>query len=261
LKKEIQILLTAFMFYTQFPIGKWVKYDKDYLSKSIKYLPIVGWVVGLVIGGVYSLSTMVFSPFVSLVFSLIAGVLVTGAFHEDGFADVCDGFGGGWTKEKILTIMKDSRVGVYGATGLVLLFSLKGGLLFDAYHQLEPIKIIGLTVLAHTISRFIASTFLITHQYARSGDDSKARDATSENQTNNIVIGGVLALMPILLYGVYFSSWMFLLLIIPCYLTKIVLGNYFKKWIGGYTGDCLGATQQVVEIVFYVSWIVLWKFI
>src|SRR6478609_3085615 len=125
MKKELHIFFTALLFYTRIPCPKNIDHNPDYLHKASRYFPLVGWIVGALTFIIYYLSSFLFPSQIAIVLSIIAGILITGAFHEDGFADVCDGFGGGWTKEKILTIMKDSAIGAYGAIGLVLLFLLK----------------------------------------------------------------------------------------------------------------------------------------
>src|SRR4029079_18757485 len=109
---------------------------------------------------VYYISSFLFTAEIAIALSITVGILVTGAFHEDGFADVCDGFGGGWTKEKILTIMKDSAIGAYGAIGVILLFLLK----FQAMSKALSVTIntkpqtinFLLFVAAHSISRLAA---------------------------------------------------------------------------------------------------------
>ena len=88
------------MFYTRIPCPKNIDHNPEYLNKASRYFPLIGWIVGGICFGVYYLSSNVFSVEIALILSMIAGILTTGAFHEDGFADVCDGFGGGWTKEK-----------------------------------------------------------------------------------------------------------------------------------------------------------------
>ncbi len=113
------------MFYTRIPCPKNIDHNPDYLNKASRYFPLIGWIVGGISFLVYYLSAVLFTNEIAVILALIAGILTTGAFHEDGFADVCDGFGGGWTKEKILMIMKDSAIGAYGAIGVVLLFLLK----------------------------------------------------------------------------------------------------------------------------------------
>jgi adenosylcobinamide-GDP ribazoletransferase len=129
MKKELRVFFTALMFYTRIPCPKWVDHDDDYINQATRYFPFIGWIVGVICFlFLYGASLLLPVP-VAVVISMLAGVFITGAFHEDGFADVCDGFGGGWTKEKILLIMKDSRVGAYGVIGLVVLLLLKASAL------------------------------------------------------------------------------------------------------------------------------------
>ena len=125
MKREIHVFFTALMFYTRIPCPKWVDHDPEFLNQSIRYFPLIGWIVGIISGLFLYLPGTYFSIPVAIILSLIISVLITGAFHEDGFADTCDAFGGGWTKKKILEIMKDSRLGTYGVIGLLLLISLK----------------------------------------------------------------------------------------------------------------------------------------
>lgn len=253
MKKELQIFLTAIMFYTRIPVPHWVNHDADYLNKATKYFPLIGWIVGFVCAFVFIGINYLFNSSIAIILSMVASVLLTGAFHEDGFADVCDGFGGGWTKDKILLIMKDSRVGAFGVIGIFFILLIKFSLLstFSAA-QLPFILIAG-----HSLSRWAASTFILTHQYVRENEDSKAKPVAKQFLLPHFYIATIFGILPLLL----FKNIYVLLLIIPVYTMKIYLGWYFKKWIGGYTGDCLGATQQLCEIIFYFSALALWKFI
>ncbi len=253
MKKEVQIFLTAVMFYTRIPVPSWVNHDADYLNKATKYFPLIGWIEGIIAVLVFVGANYLFNPSIAIIISMAASVLLTGAFHEDGFADVCDGFGGGWTKEKILMIMKDSRVGAYGVIGTIFILSLK----FYVLASFTPIQIPIVLIAAHALSRWAASTFILTHEYVRENEDSKAKPVAKKFLFAHFLIASLFGILPIIL----FKNAMAFLLIIPVYLMKVYLANYFKKWIGGYTGDCLGATQQLCEIVFYLSAFVLWKFI
>ena len=102
------------------------------------YFPLIGWIVGGFSALIFWASSFLFPVSISIIFSMIASILVTGAFHEDGFADVCDGFGGGWTKEKILEIMKDSRVGSYGVIGMILMLGTKFAVLYQMNPHINP---------------------------------------------------------------------------------------------------------------------------
>jgi adenosylcobinamide-GDP ribazoletransferase len=261
MKKEIQIVLTAFLFYTRINISRFVIYEEENLSKCTKYLPVVGWLVGGFSALVYTLCIQALSPAVAVILSILISVLITGAFHEDGLADSCDGFGGGWTKDRILTIMKDSRIGTYGTVSLIILFGLKIALLIDVYVLLnDSIYIILFTISAHSVSRYVASTFIYTHKYTRDNVTSKVKPVAENSNVLMLIVGGVLAFIPFLILAYLTANYLLLLAIIPMYVSKLFLGRFFNKWIDGYTGDTLGATQQITELVFYISILILWKF-
>ena len=256
MKEEIRIFFTALMFYTRIPCPSWIDHSEDYINKATRYFPLIGWIVGgasaVVIYGLH----FVFPAPICVVLSLVASVLVTGAFHEDGFADVCDGFGGGWTKEKILEIMKDSRIGAYGVVGLFLLFALKifaviELLNFDVWYCIKA------SILAHVVSRFCAVTLIFTHEYAREDATSKIKPIAKKLTTTNLIISGIWLVPAFLL----FQNYWVLLVIVPVYLMKMYLAKYFTKWVGGYTGDCLGATQQITETIALLFCLGLCKYI
>ncbi|MCL9807236.1 adenosylcobinamide-GDP ribazoletransferase [Flavobacterium amniphilum] len=265
MKKELDIFFTALMFYTRIPCPKNIDHNPDYLNKASRYFPLVGWIVGSVTFGAFCLFNYLIGPEIAVLLSMIASILVTGAFHEDGFADVCDGFGGGWTKEKILLIMKDSAIGAYGAIGVVLLLLLK----LMSVNML--LKITGIPTLnlyityllvfvtGHSLSRLAAVSIVFTHEYSRDDATSKSKPI-AQNYTWREVVGAFFfGLLPLFILS-YFQ-WQLILVLVPLFLMRIYLARYFQKWIDGYTGDCLGATQQVCEVVFYLSAIAIWKFI
>jgi adenosylcobinamide-GDP ribazoletransferase len=256
---ELRIFFTALMFYTKIPCPAWVDHSEEYLNKATRYFPLIGWIVGGFSALVYFSASFLLPASVSVILSMVASVLITGAFHEDGFADVCDGFGGGWTKEKILLIMKDSRVGAYGVIGLIMILLLKYSLLLDCPPAFLPFILIS----AHSLSRFAASTFIYTHKYVRENDDSKIKPVAKGISISFLFIAGIFGLFPLLFTAVYFDNYFLLLIMIPVFISKWLLARYFQKWIGGYTGDCLGTTQQVAEVIFYLfSLIILsWKYI
>jgi len=256
LKKEIRIFFTALMFYTRIPCPKWVDHSEEYLSKATRYFPVIGWIVGAATAFALYAFSFVLPISLALILSVAVGILLTGAFHEDGFADVCDGFGGGWTKQKILDIMKDSRVGAYGVIGTILLLSLK----FFALYEIARIDVVlccKVLILAHTLSRFSGIILRKNLEYVRENDNSKAKPIAKQTSSKDYLIAFLFCLIPLFL----FKTAMILLLFIPLLLIVLYLRSYYKKWIGGYTGDCLGAVQQVAEVALYISFFILWKFI
>jgi adenosylcobinamide-GDP ribazoletransferase len=253
MKKEIDIFFTAVMFYTRIPCPKWITHDDNYLNKATRYFTLVGIIVGGITALVFFVAQYFLNTTIAIVLSMISSIFLTGAFHEDGFADVCDGFGGGWTKQKILDIMKDSRVGAYGAIGIGLLLLLK----FVSLQSL-PVKQIGIILLcAHSISRLCAVVVIYTSSYVRENDDAKAKPLAKSITLKEFLPAIFFGLIPMVLF---FNLKVFLFLPLPI-VGVIYLRYYFHKHIGGYTGDCLGATQQVSEILFYLNIIAVWKYI
>nr|WP_315173894.1 adenosylcobinamide-GDP ribazoletransferase [uncultured Flavobacterium sp.] len=266
MKKQLHIFFTALMFYTRIPCPKNIDHNPDYLNKASRYFPLIGWIVGAIAFGVYAAASWLWNAEIGIVLSMIASVLVTGAFHEDGFADVCDGFGGGWTKTKILNIMKDSAIGAYGAIGLILLFLLKymslvtlvkGEALFTNYSSLFTLLLVFIT--GHSLSRLAAISIVFTHEYSREDATSKSKPIAQQYSWKEVVGALFFGLLPLL---VLLSNHAIIgLVVLPVFLARYFLARYFQKWIDGYTGDCLGATQQVCEVIFYLTLLAIWKFI
>lgn len=266
MKKQVHIFFTALMFYTRVPCPKNIDHNPDYLNKASRYFPLIGWIVGAIAFGVYAAASWLWNAEIGMVLSMIASVLVTGAFHEDGFADVCDGFGGGWTKTKILTIMKDSAIGAYGAIGLVLLFLLKymslvtldkGDSLLTNYHSLFTLFLVFIT--GHSLSRLAAISIVFTHEYSREDATSKSKPIAQQYSWKEVLGALFFGLLPLLV--LMMNHAIIGLVVLPVFLARYFLARYFQKWIDGYTGDCLGATQQVCEVIFYLTLLAIWKFI
>lgn len=240
---QLQLFFTAYMFFTRLPAPRWVGYSPEMLQKSARYFPLVGVLVGAIGAGIYLAAHMFFTQSIALLLSMAATVWVTGAFHEDGFADVCDGFGGGWTRDQVLTIMKDSRLGTFGAVGIGLLMALKFFALLEIDAALVPLALIG----GHSASRVLSVTFLYTHSYVQRDELSKAKPLANSLSTGELLIASVTGLAPLLLGDVRFVA-----ALLPMWIARWLLGRRFVRVLGGYTGDCLGATQQVTEVIFYL---------
>lgn len=260
MREELKIFLTAVMFYTRIPCPAWVDHSSDYINKSIRYFPVIGWIIGAISGIGFVLGNWVVGPTFAALFFITISVWLTGAFHEDGFADVCDGFGGGWTKEQILKIMKDSRVGTYAVVGLILLILIKVSLLVKVSSQYNSISLLLVVINGHTLSRVMAATVIFTHQYVREDELSKAKPVSKVYSITNLVSVLLFGLIPTVAIAIINGQVWWYFVPIPLYLVKIYLAHLFQKKIGGYTGDCLGATQQIVEVAYYLIVILIWKF-
>jgi len=257
LKNELVYFATALMFFTRIPVPFKIPYSSDIMNRSQKYFSWVGLVVGLINAVILYLSFQLFGLEIAIVLMMASSVLLTGAFHEDGFTDVCDSFGGGYGKEKILTIMKDSRVGAYGAIGIVLLLALKF-FSIQVLGHINSLETLWVIILAHSSSRFISGTMIYTHQYVTDIDASKSKPlANKPLDGTSLMIGLLSVIIPMIII----QDWRLIPVFGFAYIGKIYLGWYFKKHIGGYTGDCLGTVQQVCEVLFYLGTIIAWKFI
>ena len=261
MKEEIKIFFTALMFYTRIPCPKNIDHSQDYINKATRYFPLIGWIVGAISFVVFWLSSYLFDINISVLFSLIAGILVTGAFHEDGLADAFDGFGGGWTKAKILDIMKDSRVGAYGVIALIFLFALKFFCLnnFIAKIDMHSYLFISLIFVSyHSLSRLTAINIVFTSQYSRENESNNIKPTAKARSYKEIVGAYFFGILP--LVGLCILQWQFCIVIIPLAILYFYSKRYFNKWIDGYTGDCLGAVEQIAECICLLTFLVLWKF-
>lgn len=125
MRRQLTLFTVAVGFLTRLPVPSAAEYQPVWLARSARYFPLVGVLVGFINAGVWWLCSHWLPKGVSVGLMLAVSLLATGAFHEDGFADVCDGFGGGTTADRTLAIMKDSRIGAYGAIGIAVLLGLK----------------------------------------------------------------------------------------------------------------------------------------
>ncbi|RVU85381.1 adenosylcobinamide-GDP ribazoletransferase [Leucothrix sargassi] len=245
---ELACFYAGLSFYTRIPMPKWVIYKPENLNKSRKYLALIGVFVGLVAVATYLLSSLILPVSLAILLSMVATVYLTGAFHEDGYADTCDGFGGGWEKAQVLDIMKDSRVGSYGVVGLLLLLLLKFVVLWEVA-QVNVVTMLLSLLLAHAISRFMASAVMQHYDYVSHAATSKSQQVVSLRLSN---VDMLVSIVPIVFLLLVSLEWRFVVALLGSALITFFLGQYFKRRIGGYTGDCLGAVQQVSEVVFYL---------
>jgi adenosylcobinamide-GDP ribazoletransferase len=244
-RREWYLLRTALMFLTRLPVGRNLPFNEDLLNGSARYFPLVGALVGLIGALVYGIAVLLFPTAIAVLLSMAATILLTGAFHEDGFADVCDGFGGGWQREQVLAIMKDSRVGSYATVGLFLLLTIK----FQALEALDNAALVGpALVVGHALSRLLAISYLIELPYVRDADSSKIKPMATR-MSGNALRFAVASTLPLLLL---ISLWQILLIAIVLLVFRYFYGYYIQKRIGGYTGDCLGSAQQIAEVLIYL---------
>ena len=245
---QLNLFYLALSFFTRLPVPKTMHYSEALLNKANRYFSLVGLVTGLFL----ALSYVCFSTFlpvnISILLTMTISLLLTGAFHEDGLADMADGIGGAFTIEKRLTIMKDSRIGTYGAVTLVMALLLKFTLLVNLAEQ-DSNHLLLAIILAEALSRAVAGSLISSMPYVSDIEQSKSKPLAQAQSSSELTLLLLIGLAPLIFYS---SEVIFSLLIV------LVLFRWlFKLWlmarIGGFTGDCLGAGQQLSELLIYLT--------
>lgn len=256
IKHEWILLLVAVQFLTRIPVPSFKHYDPQWLHQSSRHFPAVGLLVGLLCAGVFWLGILLFTPLVAAVLSTAFGIKLTGAFHEDGLADSCDGLGGGLTRERTLTIMKDSRLGTYGVLGLVSALLLKISLLAS---MPIPVAVIAL-IIGHTASRLLCISLLSLLPYGGEIEHAKAKPMAQQLTPIQGLYSSGWLILAIILVALIFPNTMqqiglaqWLLAMILALIATDYMRRLLRRRLDGYTGDGLGATQQLSEIAIYIG--------
>lgn len=253
--------LLALQFFTRIPVtgrlAAWVGYSPDMLRASAAYFPAVGLVVGGVAAGVFggfcvALATNTWTCAVAAVMSTVTTVLLTGAFHEDGLADVADGLGGASQATRALEIMKDSRVGAFGVYAAVLAMASKFSLL-AWLGSVSLIQTCAALVLAHVSSR--TASMMLIRFLPHVGDSATSKSKPLADQISLKSVSVACVWQGLAVWGVsYFLSWQAQMWALAmCLSAMLWMGRWFWLRLQGFTGDCLGATQQVCEIACYLG--------
>lgn len=246
LRAEWRLFKMALIFFTRIPV-RVDDFKAQDLDRSARYFPLVGLLVGAVAAAVFGVTQWCLPLPLAVLASMVATILLTGAFHEDGLADAVDGLGGSFDKARALAIMQDSRIGSYGAIALVLGLLTK----FEALTHIQPLLLPSVLIAGHALSRFAALVVIHLQAYVRSEGKSKPLATTLSRKA--LAFGAIPGLLPLALLTP--QLW---LALIPVVIVWLWFSRKLKQRLGGYTGDCLGAMQQLTEIAFYVG-IVIWS--
>jgi len=241
---EIRLLLTAMQYFTRIRVPAWVGHAPERLTGAVRYFPAIGLIIGASGAAAMWLAALVLPAPLPAILSTAVTLLMTGAIHEDGLADTADGLGGGATRERALEIMKDPRVGVFGAIALMLMLLLKIATL-----TLMPLwTAMAALVAAHAFSRFCAVLVIFASRYVGSADRSRAAPVVEQVKIGDVIVAALFGLPALALCGPRV-----LVAILVALMSVALLTRWCVRRIGGYTGDTLGATQQLAEIGCYVA--------
>jgi len=281
MSRFLRHFLLAVQFFTRIPVtgrlADWVGYSPAMLRASAAHFPGIGWLVGAAAAGVYAvllalLPASPFAPLVAAALSTVTTVLLTGGFHEDGLADVADGLGGSAERERALEIMKDSRVGAFGAMALVLALLSKVallGLLGSAEVTLPGLDdasseasleapfdgwLVAVALFAaHVVSRGLPLLLIRLLPHVGDTVGSKSKPLAEQISLPSLGAASLWVFLALALAAIALPA---INLIVACSFAVIALlwmGRLFTRRLQGFTGDCLGATQQVCEIAFYLG--------
>ncbi len=246
LRLEWQLFLLAVQFLTRLPLPAGLPWSDDLQVRSAKYYPLVGALVGAIGAAVLGGAALVLPLPVAVLLSMVATLALTGAMHEDGLADAADGLLGGADKARALEIMRDSRIGTYGAVALGMALALKAALLM----ALTPGQAAWLLVAGHALGRMAVVHVISTTRYARDvGAKFVAPAITPDGY--RVALATALVVLAALVLGAGPGLTFFAM--ITCIALAQALRAGFVARLGGHTGDCLGATMVVGELGVYVG--------
>lgn len=244
LRRQFEYFCNALVFYSRIPGPARLTYNDTLLARGSRYFPLIGMLLAALGAAVIYVLAQFLPQSVAVLLGMALLLLSTGAFHEDGLADACDGFGGGYSPEKILHIMKDSRIGTYGAAALCMILLAR----WQSLSLLPLTAIIGVMICAAGLSRAAAISISLFLPYQRLDLDSKAKPIARNLRRKDVLLAWGFALLPLCWMPNLFA----LLALASCIAIAILAGRYYLRHLGGYTGDCLGAAQQISELVILI---------
>ena len=234
----------SFIFFTRLPFWRLHEPPQACYKTVVEHWPLVGWLTGGVMAAILYFGSMVMPYLVAVIAAIVVRMLVTGALHEDGLADFLDGFGGGGRdRQRILDIMKDSRIGTYGVLGLVCYELLLGATLFSLTPEMAAFTILA----ADPFSKMVTSQLVMMLPYARKEEDAKSKTVYRKMEWKAGVSLAIQGLLP--MAGFLFLTrlpWT-MIIFLPC-LVMYFLYLLIRQRLQGYTGDCCGAVCLLVEL-------------
>ena len=239
-RREMVLLIVAAQFLTRLPAPRLSAFKPDWVTRSARWFPLVGQLVGAIAGVVFVGAAQLWPPAVAAVLALAAGLLVTGALHEDGLADTADGLFGGATPARRIEIMKDSRIGTYGVLALVVAVGLK----VAGLAALAPAAAFWALVAVHGLGRAAAVTAMRLTPYAPEGRPTRWTPAQAGVRTWELAFSLMLAAWPLAMLGPLAAG----AAVLGAALGAAVVIGAARRRLGGHTGDVLGAVEQTAEV-------------
>ncbi|WP_067515571.1 adenosylcobinamide-GDP ribazoletransferase [Endozoicomonas ascidiicola] len=242
---QYHLFMLALGFFSRIPVPASIPYSEQRMNQAGRYFALVGLLLGFLCAVVFWLASLVLPTTIAVFLMISFSLMLTGAFHEDGLTDMADGIGGGMTVERRLDIMKDSRIGTYGAAALIMALLGKFLMLVELADSNQLAIAI---IVAYMLSRAVAASLIYDTPYVSDTDTSKSKPLAQKQSSTELLILAVTGVLPCFLFGI--ETAMTIIAI------TLIFRSLFKRWIikriGGFTGDCLGAAQQLSELLIYL---------
>lgn len=251
---ELRLVLIALQFLTRVPVPAWVGYRDQWLHQCARHFPLVGLFVGALAALVWHAASAWWPASIAVLLSMAAALVLTGAFHEDGLADTFDALGGVVSRDKALAIMKDSRLGTYGTAALITVLALKAASLLALGAQAA-----AALLLAHSASRALPVALIRWLPYGGDAEAAKAKPLATRVSIGGLgvavlwtaaVAGALIAVQAVAPAAAAAS-------LVAAALVALAMARWLRRRLGGFTGDTLGATQQLGELAIYLALIAL----
>ncbi|WP_035386883.1 adenosylcobinamide-GDP ribazoletransferase [Ferrimonas senticii] len=233
----------ALAFLTRIPVPEPWLTGAD-VGRASRWFSWIGVVIGAIAAMIFSVAALLLPQSVAAGLTIVVSIMLTGALHQDGLADLCDGFWGGWTAERKLEIMKDSAIGSYGVIALIVALGLPIITLTGLPPALVPLTLL----LSHCGSRSLAGLLPLWLPYARIDGNSKTPQKDQRLDRWHLAVLLAPALMLLILLAQWQSLTAAITVLGGWLLALWWLVRLMRRHIQGYTGDTLGATQQVLEL-------------
>jgi adenosylcobinamide-GDP ribazoletransferase len=244
----LEMFFMQIQFLTRIPLPVKIKFDEKKFAKSMIFSPVIGLLIGLILGGVYYLAQMTGKQLFAVVMVITAEVIITGGLHLDGLADTFDGIFSNRPKNKILTIMKDSRIGTNGTIALILVMLCKAVLLAS----INNVRLVFFLFALPAISR-------MNIVWTAGTSPSAAKDGMGKSVVKYTGVKEIIAATLITcVISAVFLKWAAFAVVPAAIVFALLFCVYVKRKIGGITGDIIGAVIELTEIVVLFV-LFLWK--
>jgi len=262
---EMRLLTVALQFLTRWPVrlpgSNHVAWDERWLTDCVRHFPAVGMLIGAAVGLVLWGASLAWPPAIAAVLAVALGTWWTGAFHEDGLADTFDALGGSAPRDRALEIMKDSRIGSYGAMALVLVTAARIAALaaIMAGPWATPLQALPLALAAcawtHALARWVSVAVMAGLPYAGDEAHAKAKPLARGVPSRQVLLAGLWVLPLAMAVAAMAGHAVLVLTALAAVLVAVGMRRWLRQRLGGYTGDTLGAAEQLAEAAILLAWV------